>query len=105
MKATQPAAIPALAAALASGCGTIVNFASGDPEIYGGPRKDIEFLQTPRSVQAAPNTPAGSSGSAGRGAAFVAAFVVADIPVSLVADTLTLPLAVYLRQHDSNAAR
>jgi uncharacterized protein YceK len=81
----------ALAGLLLGGCGTIRNFASGDPEIYGGASKDFEVLTAPCS-------PGGKQTGEKDGAALL---LLADFSASLVADTLTLPLAVYLRQNSS----
>jgi uncharacterized protein YceK len=81
------------------GCGTVVNFVDGRPEVYGGVQKDIKFIETPPKsddcVQHDANGPA---------AAVAVAFVFADVGVSAVADTLTLPLVVYMRQdpHDTD---
>ncbi len=81
-------------AALAAlpGCGTIVNFKSGDPEVYGGVRKDVELIEKPGN----PNDVRPGDGGAG---AIAFAVVLADMAASGVADTLTLPLAIYLRQN------
>ena len=88
-KGTRGALAAALAAALLSGCGTIFNFASGDPELYGGVQNDLTFIQKPKETG-----PGVGSGKA----AFL--LLPVELTLSLVADTLTLPLAVYLRQRD-----
>jgi uncharacterized protein YceK len=96
MKSVWMAVLAAIAAASLGGCGTIRNFAHGDPDIYGGVQKDVEFIQTPR-------TAVGGGVSYPRGP-FLAALVSADVGLSLVADTLTLPLAIYLRQNEHTSA-
>jgi uncharacterized protein YceK len=103
MKRARRVVVLALSAALSGGCGTIMNLTSGDPEIYGGPRKDIEALQTPPSGPTARCPQGNASEEEGKTEAFLAGFIVADIAVSAVADTLTLPLTIYLRQRDSAA--
>jgi uncharacterized protein YceK len=93
----------ATAVSLLGGCGTVFNLASKDPEIYGGPQKDFQFMMTPRNggaTQAVAVWPL-PSGSASTGApAWLFPLVLADIPLSFIGDTLTLPLAVYLRQNE-----
>jgi uncharacterized protein YceK len=92
MKRAWIAVLSAIAAASLGGCGTICNFAHGDPDIYGGVQKDVQFIQ-------APHTAVGGGVSFQKGPVF-AALVTADVGLSLVADTLTLPLAIYLRQNE-----
>jgi uncharacterized protein YceK len=92
MKRAWIAVLAAIAAVSPGGCGTIRNFAHGDPDIYGGVQKDVEFIQTPRT-----GVGGGVSYQAG---AVLAVLVVADVGLSLVADTLTLPLAIYMRQNE-----
>jgi uncharacterized protein YceK len=82
------AVVVAVAAVLTSGCGTILNFAGGDPDIYGGTLGDIRFALTPRNGE----------GGGSKGGAIFAALLGMDAAVSFAADTLTLPLAVYMRQ-------
>jgi uncharacterized protein YceK len=94
MKRAWIAVLCAVAAVLPTGCGTICNFAHGDPDVYGGVQKDVEFIQTPR-------TPGGGGVSIdNRGMAVLAALAFADTGLSLIADTLTLPLAIYMRHED-----
>jgi uncharacterized protein YceK len=82
------AAFVALAAFGLGGCGTVCNLATGDPDLYGGVQKDVQFIQTPRKVSGIGVSPM-----------TVAFLAPADLCLSLVADTLTLPLAVCLRQN------
>jgi uncharacterized protein YceK len=86
----------AVTAALLSGCGTVCNFAGGDPEVYGGVQKDLAFVQSPRTSP----PPVGVN----RGGPVFLGLVVADVFLSAVTDTLTLPLAVYLRQNERHEA-
>jgi uncharacterized protein YceK len=89
MRARGTAGFAALTAVALVGCGTIRNLAGGDPDIYGGVRRDFRFIQTPQSVSGVGVNPM-----------TLALLAPADLCLSLVADTLTLPLAVYLRQND-----
>src|SRR5262249_58308295 len=93
MRRVRAGAVAALAAVLASGCGTVCNLATGKPEVYGGVEKDVECLLTPTQ------TPVMTAQSGQGGAAILAAFLVAEGTLSLVGDTLTLPLVLYMR-HD-----
>src|SRR5262249_7527664 len=99
MKATPALVFVTIAAILLSGCGTVCNFATGDPEIYGGVQKDIAFIMTPPGPDQVPRV----NESPGKAAVFYVAVVFADACLSLVADTLTLPLAICLRQNDTTA--
>jgi uncharacterized protein YceK len=85
-------AVVAGAAVALSGCGTVLNLAGDDPYIYGGVQKDLAFIQTPRTEPL--------SGGCGKGGAAFVGLVLADVSLSAIADTLTLPLAVYLRQNE-----
>jgi uncharacterized protein YceK len=90
MKRTRTALFVALAAVALGGCGTIRNLSGGDPEIYGGVQKDVEFIETPRKQQ----------GGIGVNSMTLAMFVPVDLCLSFVADTLTLPVAICMRQND-----
>jgi uncharacterized protein YceK len=92
MKRTRSAAAVALAVAL-SGCGTVYNLAEGEPEVYGGALKDAQLFIAPAARE---------KEVAGRGAPLLPILALGDLPLSLVGDTLTLPLAVYLRQKDAS---
>ena len=72
---------------LSNGCGTIRNLRSGDPDVYGGVKKDVEFIQTP--------------GSGGGPELLV--IMAAETGLSLIADTLTLPLVVRMRQNEQTS--
>jgi len=82
--------------ALTSGCGTILNFRSGDPEVYGGIQKDVEFIMTP------PAAGGGATNGSGPGGAAPLLIVAADAALSLVADTLTLPVLLRKRRMDQD---
>jgi hypothetical protein len=101
MNRTGMAMCAALAAAVGSGCGTFANLVSGDPQVYGGMDKDVQFAQT-----ALPDS--GIHRGDPRAAVFVV-FLLADFSVTFVADTLTLPLVVLLRHNprddDTSASR
>jgi uncharacterized protein YceK len=94
MKITCPAALVVLPPLLACGCGTICNLASNDPDFYGGFRKDVQVIQTPHTLPMS----ARPTGSQGR--VIIAALLVADAGLSLVADTLTFPVVVFMRRGD-----
>jgi uncharacterized protein YceK len=81
----RPITVPlAIAALLAGGCGTIANLKTGKPDFYGGVQKDVQFLGTPRPQPA------------GIGISNLGALVLlVDLPLSVVGDTLTMPLAIY----------
>jgi uncharacterized protein YceK len=74
----------AVCALVAGGCGTIANLQTGKPDFYGGVQKDVQFLETPRPQPA------------GIGISNLGALVLfVDLPLSVVGDTLTMPLAIY----------
>jgi uncharacterized protein YceK len=89
MPNTRTVLFVALAFVALVGCGTVRNLATGDPEIYGGVQKDIEIIQTPP-----PRSGVGINPMT------LALFTPVDLCLSLVGDTLTLPLAVCMRQND-----
>jgi uncharacterized protein YceK len=82
-------AIAAVLAVSLSGCGTIANLCTGDPEVpLGGVQKDLEAFNTPRA------TPMGT----GKGAALMVVLLPTELCLSLVGDTLTLPLAIFIKR-------
>jgi uncharacterized protein YceK len=89
MQRTRTILFVALATISLAGCGTVRNFATGDPEIYGGVQKDVQFIQTPQTAKGVCVNP--------MTLAFLAP---ADLCLSFVADTLTLPIAVCMRHSD-----
>jgi uncharacterized protein YceK len=78
---------------LPSGCGTIVNLRSGDPEVYGGVAKDVEFVMTPQAL-------GGEGGSGGLG---VLMLMAGEVGLSLVGDTLTLPVVIRKKRIDDGS--
>jgi uncharacterized protein YceK len=80
--------VPCLAVMLlAGGCGTILNFKSGNPVIYGGVAKDVEFAATPWAPT--PSSPVDVDRRS------MLLLWVADFGLSAVADTVTMPVIVY----------
>src|SRR5262249_55396562 len=69
------------------------NLAEGEPEVYGGALKDAQLFVAPS---------AGEKEAAGRGAPLLPLLALGDLPLSLVGDTPTLPLAVYLRPNEAS---
>jgi hypothetical protein len=98
--------------ALSSGCGTVCNFAGAwtrpdiEPRVYGGVIRDLETFDELLDKNT-PLFPASSSGD-GRGALLgygaICGFLLVEPVASLVADTATLPLTIYL-EHRRTAAR
>lgn len=73
------------------GCGTALNFEKGgleNPKIYGGVAASMEMAKT--SAESSPI----------RSAAFIA-----DVPLSFVGDTLTLPITLTAAVIHSNSAK
>jgi hypothetical protein len=77
-----------------SGCGTVCNFAGGvvhpdkEPRVYGGVQRDLDIIE--EAVAAKPDNPP----NMGKTAVFIMAVALVDPIVSLVADTLTLPITI-----------
>ena len=90
MKAARAIVFVAALTSLMTGCGTVCNFASGSPAVYGGVAKDLEFSQTSRSGYAS-----------GPSAITFLGLWLADLGVSFVADTVTLPVTLYLYRNDN----
>jgi len=67
-----------------SGCGTVLNMTSADPEVYGGVKKDCEIAVSPHNY-----------GSGGKNTPLVMVFWLADVGVSAVGDTVTLPFVAF----------
>jgi uncharacterized protein YceK len=72
-----------------SGCGTVLNFASGDPEVYGGVKQDAEIL---RMLY---NTTSNNTDGGGKKAAVCLALLFTDFPLSTMGDTITLPFTLF----------
>jgi uncharacterized protein YceK len=93
----------AWAALLLSGCGTICNFAAAvapspddhvaRPAVYGGVQLDaavITGIQPDRTT---------------KGSVFIGACLLVDVPLSLVGDTLTLPITLLLERCRAGSER
>jgi uncharacterized protein YceK len=91
MKSMWIPAPVAICLATLTGCGTVRNFAGGAPEVYGGVKKDVEFVMTP-----GPGLTYTSGTGTRIGVGVLAlGLMLADISLSFVADTLTLPVITY----------
>ena len=84
MSSTRRTVLLALAALVVSGCGTIANLQTGKPDLYGGVQHDVQLLETPRPQP---------QGIGIRNLGALVLFV--DLPLSVVGDTLTIPLAIH----------
>jgi len=94
MRWMQHAVIAALVAVLVTGCGTIINLATGDPDVpFGGVQKDLTLLEKPGTGYT------GTMNGNNAGAVIMLGFMAADLCLSFIADTLTLPIAVWMRQN------
>jgi uncharacterized protein YceK len=74
------------------GCGTSLNL-DGDSRVFGGVVQDFQEVQE-RLAQAEDPTWLAAPGSSPTWNRTLAALACADVPLSLVGDTLTLPLTV-----------
>ena len=83
-----------IAAVMVNGCGTVFNLASGEPTNYGGVKWDLEWMTTPRE------TPMFRAGTQDYFPLFVLACLPIELGLSFTADTLTLPLVMYLCSKD-----
>jgi uncharacterized protein YceK len=98
MRQTLLAVVLVTVAVASSGCGTVCNLFTKDPEVYGGVAFDLKFIASPRDTPLST-----SSGSNGQGAVLLLALIPAELCLSFVGDTLTLPLTIHLRQSDASA--
>ena len=76
MKTVLMPALVVIPSPSSCGCGTILNLTSGDPEVYGGVQKDVNYMLTPRNW-------GGNTNNGGSGLVFFALFVAADAGLSL----------------------
>jgi uncharacterized protein YceK len=83
-----------IAVLLVSGCGTVFNLASGEPTNYGGVQRDLKWMTTPR------DTPMFQPGTQDYFPLFILACLPIELGLSFTADTLTLPLVMYLSHKD-----
>jgi uncharacterized protein YceK len=105
MKGTRGVLLAAAMVISLSGCGTVCNLTSRDPDNYGGVQRDLKFADDATANGGLLSGASGGGGGTGDGwaAVFVLALYGADLTLSIVGDTLTLPLAAYLR-HRHEAA-
>lgn len=92
MKTVWNAALILVTSLLTSGCGTILNLRSGDPDVYGGVARDVEFMMTPQNV-----------GGKGGGDPAILMLVAGEVGLSLIGDTLTLPLVMRKKRIDDGS--
>ncbi|HWY88386.1 MAG TPA: YceK/YidQ family lipoprotein [Gemmataceae bacterium] len=105
MKAALDLLFMALIGASSAGCGTICNLAGGiahpdsEPRVFGGFIKDVEIIE---SAVSKPSQQYLQNQGAGEGAGYAVVAIVAlasvDPVLSLVADTLTLPITIPLQE-------
>jgi uncharacterized protein YceK len=81
-----------VAATALGGCGTSLNL-DGDSRVYGGVAADFQMAKE-RLAQAANPGWAGTSGASPVWNLTVSALAVADVPLSILGDTLTLPYTI-----------
>jgi hypothetical protein len=93
MTKTALPAFVAMSALWLSGCGTICNLASKNPQVYGGIQGDIECVKHLDHL--------GPSSASGKSVLFLFLLLPAEGSLTLAGDTLTLPLVVCLRQNPS----
>jgi uncharacterized protein YceK len=111
MKWVRVALLVAAVAIPSAGCGTVCNLAGGNPDNYGGVQRDLQFANDARAkgglLSGADNTPTARGGSSVGGEAALGALALygADLSLSFIADTVTLPVVIYLRQkHEGTTA-
>jgi hypothetical protein len=92
MKVARYLAFVAVITSLMTGCGTVCNLASSNPQVYGGLDKDAELTREIQGRAIAPPVKLA-----------VAVFVLPDFLASLAGDTLTLPLMLYLADRNVEA--
>jgi uncharacterized protein YceK len=109
MKGTRRVLLGAAVLIPLSGCGTAFNLASGDPDNYGGVQRDLRFASDVTANGGLwPGRDSSGAGGGGKGEAVVALGILAlygaDVGLSFIGDTVTLPLAAYLRNKHEAAA-
>ena len=92
--------LPLVLLVACTGCGTVVNLVTPVQEgkVYGGVKTDVDLIQKLFDGSTASTGPLASP-SQGVGSLFAVACVVLpfmDLPLSLLGDTLTLPLTRWL---------
>jgi uncharacterized protein YceK len=86
------------------GCGTSLNL-DGDSRVYGGITQDFQVVRERLAQASNPSWP-GTPGSSPAWNLTVSALALADVPLSLVGDTFTLPFTIptALEDKDTSAA-
>jgi hypothetical protein len=89
-----PLSLAAVSVLVLAGCGTVANFATLKPKVYGGVDQDITFFseQPPRGLNS------GSAGGNPKGVLILLGLLPAEFCCTFVADTLTLPITMILDQ-------
>jgi hypothetical protein len=70
----------------AGGCGTVCNFATGNPKFYGGLETDAKTISHLGPLQSE------QGGADAKGPLFILGFTAAELTATATGDTLTLPL-------------
>lgn len=85
-------------AACVGGCGTVLNLADTEPMPYGGPGKDLQWLECWTSPVAPPVQHPQSVGDT-KANWICLGLSLFDLPLTVVGDTITLPAALWLERH------
>jgi uncharacterized protein YceK len=109
MRGTRGALLAVGGAVLLSGCGTAFNLASGNPDNYGGVQRDLKLASDTTANGGIWTGPGHfETGGGGAGEALLAMGILAlygaDVGLSFAGDTVTLPVAIYLRHRHEAAA-
>jgi uncharacterized protein YceK len=105
MRGRAAACLAAIVLGALSGCGTSLNL-DGDSRVYGGVAQDLQTVGE-RMVQASNPSWPGTPGSSTGWNVTVGALALADVPLSLIGDTLTLPFTIPTaleEKHDQSTA-
>ena len=107
MKEMAAPRLAALFAVFAGGCGTISTFVDGEPRVYGGVKRDYEWLQDFVNGSSSerclfPSDSSGQPPDPRFGLAVIAAVGLIEPPLSFVADTLTLPITYFCERKNAD---
>lgn len=91
MRLLRPQILALLSASLLSGCGTVANFASLKPKVYGGIARDLAFFSHGLPVRAGGNNPAKVLLIVG-----IVTIYGTELCFTALGDTVTLPLTKML---------
>jgi uncharacterized protein YceK len=83
-------------AACASGCGTVLNLADKEPMAYGGLKRDFEWLEAFTGLDAPAINKNPQTVNQGRANWMLLGLSLLDPPLTIVGDTVTLPLTLWL---------